>query len=339
MSKKVRATVLISAITLMIIIMVSIVIVYFSTIKHPFTLSENTVYTIKEDETLYSIIDDLNNKGLLKNKLLLKAYVKLNKINSNIVAGDYDIANGTSFEQFVKNIIEGQQSTSITKVTIPEGYTIDEIAEVLEKKAVISKDDFIEAVKNYKLPSFVKVSSEKRYSLEGYLFPDTYKFKKGTTAKQIIDTMVNRFEEVLSQVESETNTKIDKDKIEQIVNIASMVEKEAQVDDERNTISSVVYNRLKIDMKLRIDATVLYAIGHHKDVVTLSDVEIDSPFNTYYVDGLPVGPICNPGKKSLIAAMNPKTTNYLFYFSKNDGTHFFTSDENEFESEKKKYGY
>lgn len=339
MNKKVLFGILLSVMLLFVISIAGIAVLYNSTIKKPFNLSEKTIYTIEENETLYSVIDDLNNKGMLKNKLFLKAYVKINKINSNIVTGDYDISSDTSFDQFIKNIVNGVQSTSIAKVTIPEGYNIDEIGEVLEKSNVISKANFIEAVKNYKVPSYVKVDSEKRYSLEGYLFPDTYRFKKDVTGKEVIDTMINRFNEIIGQIEKEKNVKIEKDKIEKIVNIASMIEKEAQVDEERDIISSVIYNRLKINMMLRIDATVLYAIGHHKDVVTLNDVKIASPYNTYYVEGLPIGPICNPGKSSIAAAINPKSTNYLFYFSKNDGTHFFTSDENVFESEKKKYGY
>ncbi|MHC1683289.1 MAG: endolytic transglycosylase MltG [Clostridiaceae bacterium] len=339
MSKKVKFGILLSFILLIVITAASIAILYNSTIKKPFNLSENTIYTIKENETLYSVIDDLNSKRIIKNKLFLKAYIKINHINSNIVTGDYDISNETSFDQFIKNIASGQQSTSVAKVTIPEGYSIDEIAEVLEKNNVITKSNFIDAVKNYKLPSYVKVSKEKRYSLEGYLFPDTYRFKKDISGKEIIDTMIGRFNEILSEIETENNTKISKDKLEEIVNIASMVEKEAQVNEERDLISSVIYNRLKINMYLRIDATVLYAIGRHKDIVTLNDVKIASPYNTYYDEGLPVGPISNPGKNSIVAALNPKSTNYLFYFSKNDGTHFFTSDENVFESEKKKYGY
>lgn len=339
MRKKSKFGILLSFIMLIVIIVTLIGILYYSTIKKPFNVNEKTVYTIKENETLYSVIDDLNNKGILKNKIFIKAYIRLNKLNSNIVAGDYDITNDTSFEQFIKEIVNGQQSSSISKVTIPEGYNIDEIAEVLEKKGVISKTDFIDAVKKYKIPSFIKISTEKRYPLEGYLFPDTYRFKKDVTGKEIIDSLLGRFKEVLSQVEAESNTKINENKIEEIVNIASMIEKEAKLDEERSIISSVIYNRLKIKMNLRIDATVLYAIGYHKDIVTLNDVKIPSPFNTYYVNGLPIGPICNPGKSSLVAALNPRSTNYLFYFSKNDGTHFFTSDENIFESEKKKYGY
>lgn len=339
MSKKVKFGILLSFILLIVITAASVAILYNSTIKKPFNLSENTVYTIKENETLYSVIEDLNSKKIIKNKLFLKAYIKINHINSNIVTGDYDISNETSFDQFIKNIASGQQSTSVAKVTIPEGYSIDEIAEVLEKNNIITKSNFIDAVKNYKLPPYVKVNKEKRYSLEGYLFPDTYRFKKDISGKEIIDTMIGRFNEILSEIETENNTKISKDKLEEIVNIASMVEKEAQVNEERDLISSVIYNRLKINMYLRIDATVLYAIGHHKDIVTLNDVKIASPYNTYYVEGLPVGPISNPGKSSIVAALNPKSTNYLFYFSKNDGTHFFTSDENVFESEKKKYGY
>lgn len=339
MSKKAKVGILISFIMLIVIMVVSIGILYYSTIKKPFNLNEKTIYTIKENETLYSIIDDLNSKGILRNKIFLKTYVKMNKINSNIVAGDYDITKDTSFEQFIKDIVNGQQSTSLAKITIPEGSNINEIAEVLDKNGVISKTDFINSVKEYVVPSFVKTNTEKRYSLEGYLFPDTYRFNKDVTGKEIIDIMLNRFKEILSQAESESNTKIDENKIEEIVNIAAMIEKEAKVDEERSIISSVIDNRLKINMKLRIDATVLYAIGYHKDVVTLNDVKVESPFNTYYVNGLPIGPICSPGKSSLIAALNPKSTNYLFYFSKKDDTHFFTSDENIFESEKKKYGY
>lgn len=225
------------------------------------------------------------------------------------------------------------------KFTVPEGYTIDDISEKLEKEGICSKEDFIKAIKEYELPSFVNINSEKRYNLEGYLFPDTYLIKVGETPKEIITKMVARFKEMLNEAIKEVNTTVKNEDIETVVTIASMIEKEARIDSERPVIASVIVNRLNIDMMLQIDATVIYALGEHVDTVLYSHLETNSPYNTYKNYGLPVGPISNPGLESIKAALKPEQTDYLFYVLQNDKTHYFTNNYEDFIKKQNDLGY
>ena len=227
----------------------------------------------------------------------------------------------------------------MVKVTVPEGYTIEEIAALMEEKELCSKDEFLEAVKNYELPSFVEVNEKRRYNLEGFLYPDTYLIEKGTSANNIIEKMLERFYSVIKEVEKENNIAIKDEDIDNIITIASMIEKEASVDIDRPLISSVIYNRLEKGMKLQLDATVLYALGEHIDVVFNKHLEVDSPYNTYKYSGLPIGPIASPGIECIKAALLPSDTDYLYYILQKDGTHYFTDSYDDFLAKKEELGY
>ena len=232
-----------------------------------------------------------------------------------------------------------ESSLNKVKFTVPEGYSIEDIASKLEDEGICSKNDFILAIKEYPLPSYVKPNEEKRYNLEGYLFPDTYIIEIGETPKEIINKMIKRFEEMLDEASKATNVIVKDEDIETVVTIASMIEKEARLDNERPTIASVIVNRLNIDMKLQIDATVIYALGEHVNIVTYDDLEIDSPYNTYKNYGLPVGPISNPGIESIKATLKPESTDYLFYVLKDDNSHYFTNDDEDFLRKQEELGY
>ena len=151
--------------------------------------------------------------------------------------------------------------------------------------------------------------------------------------------MILRFEEVFNEIEKDLNIEVENNDIEKIITIASIIEKEARLDSERALISSVIYNRLNDDRMLQIDATVIYALGEHIDKVYLKHLEVDSPYNTYDNYGLPIGPISNPGSESIKAALNPEKTDYLFYVLKDDNSHYFTEDENDFMNKLKELGY
>ncbi|GAA0734578.1 endolytic transglycosylase MltG [Clostridium oceanicum] len=225
---------------------------------------------------------------------------------------------------------------STVNVTIPEGYNIEEIASKLESLNIINKKEFLHSVDIYKAPSYIKKDNKRKHQLEGFLFPDTYKFMKGEKGEDIIKTMLNRFEEVRKEIEDKNKIKIENKDIDKIMTMASVVEKEARVDSERGKVASVFYNRLNKNIKLESCATVIYALGYHKDKLLYKDLKVDSLYNTYLQKGMPVGPISNPGRKSIEAAVKPDKTNYLYFVSKNDGTHFFTNDYNEFLKMKKK---
>lgn len=305
-----------------------------SVIRNPFKVNDKYRFEVKKDDNLYKIIDRLDKNSLIKNKILLKAYVKYKKFPGEIKPGFYSIKAGESMNSLVKDMRYGIFDDTYVKVTIPEGFQITQIANVLEKKGIISSSKFLKACAEYNIPDYIKNDSNRKYKLEGYLFPDTYEFKKNTSGKDIIDTMLERFNSVITGFKKEPGIKIDN--LDKIITMASIVEREAEIEKERTVISSVFYNRIKMNMKLQSCATVEYALGYHKDKLTYNDLKVKSNYNTYLVSGMPEGPICSPGKASIIAAAKPANTDYIYFVSKNDGTHFFTKDYNEFLKVKQK---
>ena len=214
------------------------------------------------------------------------------------------------------------------RVTIPEGFTVPQIGERLIEAELTDEAGWQEALtSSYQRAYLTDVPDDVRDPLEGYLFPDTYSFEDYTTASDLIDRMLDRFETVWDTVNDGT-ARTDYS-MQEVVTIASLIERECQVDSEMATISGVIYNRLNREMPLQIDATVLYALGEHKDIVTYADLEIDSPYNTYAVPGLPPGPIACPGEKALYAALHPEQHEYLYYVATGDGSHEFSTNFND----------
>ena len=304
---------------------------YNRLVNHPFKLTVDSVeLEVQEGQSLNDVLKKLSKQNIIGNTYLIKYYVKSNDLDTNIKKGRYLIEKNMTLDTFLSNLSLGKVTAGLNKVTIPEGYNIEEIAASLEKSQVISKEEFLKAVKEYNAPSYIKKNSERKYQLEGFLFPDTYEFEKDISGEEIIERMLLRFEEVISEIEQATGKKIDKNNLDDIVTMASIVEKEAERDDERGKVASVFYNRIEQHTKFQSCATVLYALGYHKAEVSNEDIKVNSPYNTYKVDGLPIGPIACPGKASLNAAINPEKTNYLFFISNDDGTHTFTDNDKEF---------
>lgn len=322
------------------VITLTFVIAYSSTIRKPLKSTEDSIIIeVKQGEGFYDILDKLDKENKLTNKLLIKVNLAIDKRKVNLTEGIYEINTNSSLEELIKSLENKDGDKDLVKLTIPEGYSIEDIAKSVEDKGICSKDEFIKDVKDYKLPSFVKNNNKKRYNLEGYLYPDTYLIEKGSNANDIIKSMLDRFEDVLKQAEDETKVEISDEDVEKIVTIASMIEREARVPGDRPLISSVIYNRLEKDMKLQIDAAVIYALGYHVDVVLNKHLEVDSPYNVYKYKGLPVGPIANPGLDCIKAALLPEKTDYLYYIMKDDGSHYFTNNYEDFLNKKKELGY
>ena len=322
------------------VITLTFVISYSSAIRKPLKSTEDSIIIeVKQGEGFYDILDKLDKENKLTSKLLVKVNLAIDKRKVNLTEGIYEINTNSSLEELIKSLENKDGDKDLVKLTIPEGYSIEDIAKSLEDKEICSKDEFIKAVKDYKLPSFVKNNNKKRYNLEGYLYPDTYLIEKGSSANDVIKSMLDRFEDVLKQVEGETKVEIKDEDVEKIVTIASMIEREARVASDRQLISSVIYNRLEKDMKLQIDAAVIYALGYHVDVVLNKHLEVDSPYNVYKYKGLPVGPIANPGIDCIKAALLPEKTDYLYYIMKDDGSHYFTNSYEDFLNKKKELGY
>jgi UPF0755 protein len=316
------------------VILITATVYVNHSLKHPFNVTSNKEFEVKKGDTFYSIITRLNSQGVMTNSLIVKAYIKYYKIPGIIKPGIYMLSNDISLKEFIHNVGIGAFDENYVKVTIPEGYNLAQIANRLEQQGVISKDGFIKACESYKLPTYVKNDSKRRYKLEGYLFPDTYELKKGTAGNDIIKLMLASFQNHMKLLAKKDN--ISEDKYDSIIDMASIIEMEAYKDEDRSTIASVFYNRIAKNMKLQSNVTVEYALGYHKEKLYNKDTAIKSPYNTYYVTGLPEGPICSPGIKSITAAAEPSSTNYVYFLSYDNGVSYFTADYNKFLAEKKK---
>lgn len=209
------------------------------------------------------------------------------------------------------------------KVTIAEGLRIDEIGTILERANLADAKTFREEARDI---DFVRSLGIHASSLEGFLYPDTYHFRKNTPVEDIISEMVASYKRVFSEAFKQKAQELGMTELE-VVTLASIVEKETSVEEERHLIAGVFHNRLRKGMRLATDPTVIYAVllkkGHFNGNLTRADLLMDHPYNTYRNPGLPPGPICNPGKEALQAVLHPKKTNYLFFVSKNDGSHHF----------------
>lgn len=281
-------------------------------------------FTIVRGESTTAIAADLEQQGIIRNAFLFRALLSLGHKGHLIQAGEYSMTPGTPIAELVTQMEHGQVMSNIVRVTIPEGFTVQQIADRLNQMHVCTTAAFMSEVAHGKftesflseLPKNPKIKDR----LEGYLFPDTYDFVRGESPHQVIDEMLRDFEKhvtpaVLAEMKSQHLT------LAEAITEASMVEKEAKVNFERPIIASVIDNRLKHQppMKLQIDATVLYVIGH-RNIVTDADLQAKSPYNTYLNYGLPPGPIANPGLASIMAVLHPSHTNYLYYVVKNNGT-------------------
>ena len=297
-----------------------------STINHPLESNEKKVkFVVKSGDDLYSVVDTLNNAGNIKSKKNVLDYIKKNKVNTLVVSGNYNLSNFVSLDKLIYYLNKGILDNEPVKVTIPEGYNVESIAQALENKGIIKKDEFLKSCKEYKLPEYIKNDPKRKYALEGYLFPDTYELYKGSSGKTIIDEMTSRFIGVVKDVSKKSGKTISNEELDKYITMASILEKEVKNQADRANAASVFYNRLNISMKLQSCATVLYALGIYKDTVTFQDTKVNSPYNTYNVVGLPLGPISCPGRACIEAAVSPAKTNYLYFKVVNGVTHFFTN--------------
>lgn len=323
---------------IIVVLFISFLISFINVIKKPLKTSDDIVIKVDEGDSFYSIIESLEDEGKLRGIPFIKIYVKVLDKNIEVKQGEYVLQKDLSLDKLIETLTS-ESSLNIVNFTVPEGYTIEDIGEKLEDEGICSKEDFILAVKEYELPNYVKVNSEKKYNLEGYLFPDTYLINIGETPKDIITKMISRFEEMFKKAMAETNITVKDEDIETVITIASMIEKEARLDSERPLISSVIMNRLNDGMMLQIDASVIYALGEHVDIVLYEHLEVDSPYNTYKNYGLPVGPISNPGLESIKASLKPEDTDYLFYVLQDNESHYFTNSYEDFENKLEELDY
>lgn len=273
---------------------------------------------------LKSIARLLETEGIIRDYRVFEIYCKLNKTEDSIKAGKYSLDNTKNVSEIVDKLISGQVLIDTVRLTIPEGYNLEQIKGKIEELGIVSSDDIQNALNANKYNyDFLKGIPDREKKLEGYLFPDTYELYKDTTAEAVIDKMLRRFDEVFTE-EYRNRAKELNMSIDQVITLASIIEREAKLDSERKIISAVFHNRLKKNMLLQSCATVQYLLKEQKEVLTFKDLEIDSPYNTYKYAGLPPGPIASPGLKSIQAALYPDDVDYLYFVAKENGSHIFS---------------
>lgn len=274
------------------------------------------------------IADTLKQAGLIEYDWLFEAFCKISHADRKVNPGEYELSSSFDYRALIQNMRSGSDSALTVDVTIPEGFSMEQIFRRLEENNVCSYDDLMDAAANYKFNySFLEGLEEGEASrLEGFLFPDTYQFYVGEQASSVINKFLMVFYNKLDadMINRANNMGIS---IKDAVTIASMIEKEAANDEERATISSVIHNRLNAGMPLGIDATILYLHPDHEGGPTAEMLEEDSRYNTRIYTGLTPTPICSPGLASLTAALQPESTGYYYYaLDTETGTHrFFTN--------------
>ncbi len=262
----------------------------------------------------------LAKKGIIPNSYLFRIAIKIYGKERDIKAGKYVLRKDMPLFNIIETIVSGRGVLEV--VTIPEGLTSSQIAEIFYKKGIIrDKKKFLEMIK--------------KQGLEGYLFPDTYYVPENYDEKKLIDMMTKRFREKLPKNFDKKAKALGLSEKEVVI-LASLVEKEAKYPEDRPKIASVFLNRLKKGMRLESCATVQYILGRPKPNLTYDDLKIKSPYNTYLHKGLPPGPICNPGEASIEAVLNPQKTDYLYFVADKDGHHLFAKTYKEHLKNKKK---
>ncbi len=322
-------------------VMIIGVSVILSVINKPLDRDNSTMITvtIEEGSSTTDIANALKDAGVIKSVTNYKICSKLYRCDGKYKAGIYSFSPSMTCSEIAKVIVSGKETTNT--FTVPEGYTIKQIAELLDKDGLADKDKFIKATQNsseYESFSFLKDAQKGKNHLEGYLFPTTYQIAKNADEEQIITTMLNQFDSIFTDKYKKRAKKLGYSENEIII-IASIIEKEAQVDDDRAKIASVIYNRLEKGMNLQMCSTIQYILGKTKPVLSIADTEIDSPYNTYQNAGLPKGPICSPGEASIKAALYPDDTDYLYFVvsEKLDGSHNFSKSYSKFQKDSAAY--
>lgn len=282
---------------------------------------------IPNGTSVNNIAKILKENNLIKSSKLFVILSKVNKTNKQYKAGIYNLNTSMNQEQIMNELVKGGKLKKTVTFTIPEGFEIDQIAERLNKVGLVDKDRFIRLTTNVSLfkdkYQFLKSIPEGQ-SLQGFLYPDTYEVYKDATEEEIIKKMLDNFKKIYTKDIQEKASELGMN-TNQVVTLASIIEREAMVESERKIMSGVFHNRLKINMPLQSCATVQYILGERKPVLSNKDVEIDSEYNTYKNLGLPPAPIASPGKASIEAAVSPEKVDYLFFVrTGSDGSHTFS---------------
>ena len=285
--------------------------------------------SVVKGDTLSSVSDKLDQAGIIGNATLFKLEARMGGQSADIKPGKYTFSSKDGIDEIMKKLTAGEAVPTFS-ITIPEGLTIEQTADVVAQNSDISAEEFKKAASQTDYGyAFLEDPAVK--STEGYLFPKQYEFEKGTTARQVVNRLLEQYlieTEGLDVAGAKKRLNLSE---HELVTVASLIERESANPKERPVIASVIYNRIRQGMPLQIDATIQYARGKPKEALSLQDLKIDSPYNTYENPGLPPGPIASPSRESLQAAIEPAETDYVYYVLKaNNQEHFFTNNYNEF---------
>jgi UPF0755 protein len=304
-------------------------------------------FTIESGQGVHAISRNLKQAGLIDNSFIFETYVWLKKSGTKIQAGDHQLQANWSLRQLTNVLTSGNSLSNEIVIKIIEGWDLYDLADYLAKNNFVSKDDFYKLVgnpgqhDNQNLPDWSKdfaFLQEKPdgVSLEGYLFPDTYRVFKDASAEDIIKKTLSNFgnkvdDKLMAEIKNQGKTLYD------VLTLASIVEKEAQTAADKKTVAGVYTNRLKIGMALQADPTVNYITGKQTDRPSLDDLKVDSLYNTYKYPGLPPGPICNPGLDSILAAIYPEKNSYFYFINTPEGNMVFAKTFEEHTANRAKY--
>jgi UPF0755 protein len=278
-----------------------------------------TVY-IPRGTGFFEIVNILDQAGMVKSRLLFSSLALIKGVAGHIKPGEYELVTSMSPGEITDKLARGD--IKIHPVTIPEDFTLRQIADRLIAEELISEESFLNVTTD---PVFLESLNIDADSAEGYLYPDTYFFDRGMTTREIVRVMVNQFWKKVTPQMIERAKALGMTTTE-FVTLASLIGKESGDEEEKPQVSAVFHNRLKKGMRLQSDPTAVYSLNAYRSVVKRKDLDNDTPYNTYKIPGLPPGPIANPGIDSLQAALYPASVNYLYFVSKNDGTHIFSSN-------------
>jgi len=285
----------------------------------PLSPPPNSSVNIASGRSLISIANQLEEKGIVRSALTFRLLARIKQREKSLQAGSYSFSQSASAEEILERLTVGDVDQ--VSVTIPEGFNLQQIAQRLSEAGVADQADILAAAQD---PSVLATLGIKASSLEGYLFPDTYRFAPGINLIDLLQLMVRENERQLLRLQLLTKTKT-KLSPHQLLTLASIIQKETGLDEEMPLISAVFHNRLARHIPLQTDPTVIYGIPNFNGNITRKDLQTPTPYNTYLNRGLPPGPIASPGFKALLAAAEPAQSDFLYFVARGDGTHQFSS--------------
>lgn len=321
-AKRKRPKILAALVILMVLLVAGTVYAYFG--PSWFLPYKSGYLHVRSDMTAAEIGQALHEKGYVANPYWFRLAAKISGQASSLQEGEYSVDSHMSVHALLAKFTSGKSEAQ--RLVIPEGYTVRQIAQAVGKSTQVSEADFLKAAQSdSQLYPYMKGNRQVTFPTEGFLFPDTYFIPYDATADDIVAMMLKNFDRHLTPAMRQGIAK-ENFSIYQFVTLASLIEKEAKFAEDRPLIASVFQNRLKQHMKLQSDASISYAMGNHKAAYSISETQYDSPYNTYLYEGLPPGPIGNPGEDCMQAILAAPQTNYLYFVADKDGHNHFAAD-------------